>query len=271
MQTFDPAAFDEFERSSWERAASSYVDGFARLSTQTVPSLLDQLGAREGLTLLDVGCGPGVLSAVAVARGCVVTGVDVAEPMLAIARGAVPDAIFDLADVHGGLPYADGFFGAVAGNMVVHHFSRPAVALAHLVRVLAPGGRLGLTMWDPPADNPAVGIFREALALAGAEAPADIPAGPARVDDAGFHTLFTAAELSRASVTHVKFDFVTDPAQWWHSVVSSTALTAALVMRQPDDVQDKIRAAYDRLVLRYLDDKGVAHFPASATLAVGTR
>lgn len=271
MQTFDPAAFDDFERTSWGRAAGSYVDGFARLSSQTVAPLLDAVGAGSGKRLLDVGCGPGVLSSAALARGCAVTGIDVAEQMLAIARVAVPEATFAQADVQAGLPYTEGSFDIVAGNMLIHHLSRPSVALGHLVRVLTPGGRLGMTMWDPHSENQAVGIFSEAVALAGAEPPAAIPVAPQRLDDQGFAETFAAAGLSDVAVTHRRFEFVTDPSQWWHAVVSSTALTAAIVVAQPDGVQDRIRAAYDRLVQRYLDDSGVARFPASATLAVGTR
>jgi hypothetical protein len=155
--------------------------------------------------------------------------------------------------------------------MVVHHFARPSLALEHLVRVLAAGGRLGLTMWDPPADNPALGIFTDALEAAGAQQPRDIPVLPDRPDDASFAELYRAAALHDVSVSHVRFDFASAPAQWWDAVVSSTALTTAAVTRQPSDTQRRIRAAYDELVQRYVGDDGIARFPASATLAVGTR
>jgi len=71
---FDPDAFNEFERSSWERRASRYQDGFAQLSSRTVDPLLDAVDVRAGTRLLDVGCGPGVLAAHAVERGAQVVG-----------------------------------------------------------------------------------------------------------------------------------------------------------------------------------------------------
>jgi 2-polyprenyl-3-methyl-5-hydroxy-6-metoxy-1,4-benzoquinol methylase len=97
MSDFDAAAFDAFERASWERVAHAYLDGFARISVHTVDPLLDAIGARQGTRLLDVGCGPGVLSARAAARGCDVSGVDVAAPMLEIASSVVPHGAFVLA------------------------------------------------------------------------------------------------------------------------------------------------------------------------------
>jgi len=268
---FDPVAFDAFERTNWERAAPAYSSGFARLSVQTVEPLLDAVRAGLRTRLLDVGCGPGILTRRAVERGCIVSGVDVAEPMLAIARTSVPDAAFNQADVQSGLPYADASFDAVAGNMVVHHLGQPPHAVAHCVRVLAPGGRLGLTMWDPPADNPAQGLFNEAAAAVGASTPTGVPVLRERLDDAYFVELFTVAGLTDVTVKHVRIEFRTDPDEWWDAVVSSTVLTATLVQSQPPEIQSRIRAAYDDLVQRYVDDSGNARFPGSAMLAIGTR
>ncbi|MEP7054003.1 MAG: class I SAM-dependent methyltransferase [Actinomycetota bacterium] len=268
---FDPAAFEAFERASWERAADAYADGFAMLSVHTVEPLLDSVGAHAGTRLLDVGCGPGVLTRRALERGCLVTGVDSAEPMLSIARESLPAATFDRADVQAGLPYADGSFDAVAGNMVIHHLARPAEALGHLVRVLSRGGRLGLTLWDPPADNPAQGIFNLAAAAVAASPPPGLPVLPPRPDDDALEGLFADANLTGVAVTHLQSEFSCDPGRWWTAVMTSTVLSAALVTTQPPEVQGEIRAAYDDLVRRYLDKSGVATFPVSATLAVGTR
>ncbi|MEO6714664.1 MAG: methyltransferase domain-containing protein [Mycobacteriales bacterium] len=269
--TFDSAAFDAFERTNWEKAAASYLDGFARLSVVTVDPLLDAIGASPGVRLLDVGCGPGVLSRRALERGCAVDGIDVTDSMIEIARSSLPSATFVQGDVQAGLPFGDNAFHAVAGNMVVHHLSQPERAMPHLLRVLAPGGKLGLTMWDPPADNPAQGIFPEAVALAGAPTPPGVPVLKGRPDDAFFTELLTAAGLREADVTHIHFEFVVAPEQWWDAVITSTVLTATMITQQTAAVQQEIRAAYDGLVRRYVDDSGQARFPGSATLAVGTR
>jgi len=227
---FDPDAFNDFERSSWERRASRYQDGFAQLSSRTVDPLLDAVDVRAGTRLLDVGCGPGVLAARAVERGAQVVGVDVAEPMLEIARSAVPQAVFHHAD-----------------------------------------GRVGLTVGDPPEQVQAVGIFGAALERTGAPTPQEIPVLPPRLDDAGYQQLFAGAGLDNVVVSHIRFVLHIDPAHWWDAVVTSTALTSALVTAQDTSTQARIRAAYDELVQQYVDASSRAALPASATLAVGQR
>jgi SAM-dependent methyltransferase len=268
---FDPDAFNRFERSSWERRADGYLDGFARLSSRTVGPLLDAVGVRAGTRLLDVGCGPGVLAARAVERGATVAGVDVAEPMLEIARSAVPGAVFQHADAQAGLHFPDACFDVVAGNMVLHHFGRPEAAVAEMARVVCPAGRVGLTVWDPPEHVPAVGIFGAALERADAPTPPEIPVLPPRLDDSGYHRLFVGAGLDNVVVSHIRFVLHIDPGQWWDAVVTSTALTSALVTAQDTSTQRRIRAAYDELVQQYVDASGRAALPASATLTVGQR
>ena len=269
--SFDPDSFNTFERTSWERRAGAYLDGFAMLSSHTVEPLLDAVGATAGTRLLDVGCGPGVLSARAVARGASVTGVDVAGPMIEIARTAVPEGSFAVGDLQTGLPYGDGAFDVITGNMVLHHLGRPADALREMRRLLTAGGVIGMTVWDSPADNPSVGLFTTALERAGAASPPDIPVLPPRPDDAGYRDLFAAAGFADVKVGHLTFDLVVEPGRWWDAVVTSTALTSALVEQQDAATQRRIRAAYDELVQQYPGPAGRVALPASATLVTASR
>ncbi len=64
-------SFKQFEREGWHRQAPNYDDRAGRMTTQAVAPLLDAVDARPGLRLLDVCCGPGYLTAEAVARGLV--------------------------------------------------------------------------------------------------------------------------------------------------------------------------------------------------------
>jgi len=130
-------------------------------------------------------------------------------------------------------------------------------------------GRVGLTVWDPPERVPAVGIFGAALERASAPTPPEIPVLPPRLDGAGYERLFVGAGLDNVVVSHIRFVLHIDPAQWWDAVVSSTALTSALVTAQDMPTQARIRLAYDELVQQYVDASGRAALPASATLTVG--
>jgi ubiquinone/menaquinone biosynthesis C-methylase UbiE len=79
--------------------------------------------------------------------GAQVTGVDLAERMLALGRANVARAGLERrvrlehCDAKR-LPFADGAFGAVISNSIVHHIPEPQVVLQEMVRVLAPNGTL---------------------------------------------------------------------------------------------------------------------------------
>jgi ubiquinone/menaquinone biosynthesis C-methylase UbiE len=85
----DADAFAEFERAGWERAASHYEEYWTD-TVLFVEPLLDAAGVGTGSRLLDVACGPGVVSARAAARGALPVGVDVATAMVERARTRCP-------------------------------------------------------------------------------------------------------------------------------------------------------------------------------------
>lgn len=99
---------------------------------------------RSGGSLLDVGCGPGTLTADLarrVAPGRVV-GIDAAEGVLDEARRATDDLAtveIEKADVYD-LPFDDGSFDVVHAHQVLQHLSDPVAALREMMRVCASGG-----------------------------------------------------------------------------------------------------------------------------------
>ena len=101
---------------------------------------------RPGLDLLDVGCGPGTITADLarlVAPGRVV-GVDrSAEVLEEAARNAAPALEYRTGDVYR-LDLPDGSFDVVHAHQVLQHLSDPAAAVAEMRRVLRPGGLLAV-------------------------------------------------------------------------------------------------------------------------------
>jgi len=55
-RAIDANAFHDFERAGWERAAEHYADAFGVVTKGTAGPLLDAVGARAGVRLLDVAC-----------------------------------------------------------------------------------------------------------------------------------------------------------------------------------------------------------------------
>src|SRR6266545_8073721 len=141
MTDFDARAFDEFEAAGWELVAGRYGELLSPITGQAIEPLLDAVGVRAGMRVLDVGTGPGDAAASAVARGADATGIDIAAAMVEIASRRHPDATF----VQGSateLPFRDGSFDAAVGNIVILHVGKPERAAQELARVVAPGGRV---------------------------------------------------------------------------------------------------------------------------------
>ena len=137
-------------------------------------------GARR---VLDVGCGTGATTlAIARALGgdgrC--TGVDISEPMLALARSRAARegvaAEFVRADAQT-QPFAPGTFDLIVSRFGVMFFDDPVAAFANLRGAANDGARLQLLVYRSPAENPFMTTAERAAAPL-------LPAAPARDPDA---------------------------------------------------------------------------------------
>jgi SAM-dependent methyltransferase len=103
-------------------------------------AVLAAVGAAEPRRVLEVGCGPGELSArMAAELGAEVVALDLSPRMVELARSRGVDA--RLGDVQD-LPFADGIFDVAVAAWMLYHAPDLDRALLELRRVLAPGGRL---------------------------------------------------------------------------------------------------------------------------------
>ena len=122
--------------------------GYIRATTE---ALLAEAHLAPGERVLNVGCGTGGFEARVLAErpGQSITGVDLAEKMLAAARRktqGAPGARFVQADAHD-LPFADDSFDAVVSASTLHYLADPAAALSEGARVVRPGGRVAVLDW----------------------------------------------------------------------------------------------------------------------------
>jgi SAM-dependent methyltransferase len=129
---------------------AEYLKAAAALVADAKVHSYGMMRAGPGARVLDVGCGPGTdtvpLAEIAGAAGRVV-GVDHDAEMLAAADRAAADAGVTARVAHlradaTRLPFADGAFDAVRCERLFLHLARPEVALAEMVRVTRPGGRV---------------------------------------------------------------------------------------------------------------------------------
>jgi SAM-dependent methyltransferase len=224
--------------------------------------------------VLDVASGPGFVSAAVAERGASVVGVDIAEAMVAVARQRHPELEFRHGSAEA-LPFPDGSFDALVANFLLLHLGRPEQAAAEFARVLAPGGRLALTVWDVPEQARFLGVFLDAVAAAGASPPEDIPAGPPFFrfsDEQEFARLLGDQGLEGVEVTTIAFSHhePSPDALWW-GVLDGAVRTPALIFSQTDDIQRRIRAAFDRIVTEQYTVGAQLELPVSVKLASGRK
>jgi ubiquinone/menaquinone biosynthesis C-methylase UbiE len=123
--------------------------------------LVGRVDLRAGERVLDVGCGTGAVARAAAplvgASGRVV-GIDTSAERLVVAAGlpAVEGARVEWqrADATD-MPFDDGSFDVVLCQQVLHLIPNRPAALGEMRRVLVPGGRLGLSVWQSMEHSPA--------------------------------------------------------------------------------------------------------------------
>lgn len=112
--------------------------------------LADAAGLAPEDRVLDVACGTGAVAGEAVDRvkpGGVVAGLDRSAEMLTVARAKLPDV--DLKEGRAeALPFGDEAFDVVICQFGLMFFDHPDEALREMLRVLRPGGRLVVAVWD---------------------------------------------------------------------------------------------------------------------------
>lgn len=108
-------------------------------------------GVGPGQRVLDVGCGAGVATQVAIEHGARASGIDPAEGLITIATERVPEGEFRVGEIED-LPYSDGSFDLVSTFNVLQFLSQPAAALGEARRVCRPGGTVAVAVPGPPAE-----------------------------------------------------------------------------------------------------------------------
>src|ERR687897_694836 len=120
-----------------------------RYSVPLAPQLADLASIAAGQRAIDVGCGPGALTAELVARlgAGAVAAVDPSEPFVAAARERHPGVSVQQAAAEE-LPFEDGAFDASLAQLVVHFMADPLAGLRELARVTSKGGIVAACVWD---------------------------------------------------------------------------------------------------------------------------
>ena len=220
--------------------------------------------AKPGERVLDIGCGNGsttLMLAEAVGSSGDVTGVDISQPMLAIARGRVhaPNVRFIEADAaaYPFQPDRDLIFSRFG----VMFFADPAAAFANIRKAAAPGARLAFVCWRKVEENEwAMLPWRAAKPLLPEQPPADPHApGPFAFHDPD-RTRGILAEAGFRDIAIKTFDGAmrlgTDPEHAGFQLTSLMGPTSRALKNVDDATRTKVRDAVADAMTRFHKERG---------------
>ena len=200
---------------SFSVPADSYDRFMGRWSAPLAPLFADLAGVGSGQQVLDVGCGPGALTAELVRRVGTqhVAAVDPSEPFVAAARERHPGLDIRRAPAED-LPFADGGFDAVLAQLVVHFMADPVAGLREMARVARPDGVVAACVWDHGSGGGPLRLFWEAAQSL--DPAVHDQAGLAGAREGHLAELLESAGLHsvESGVLHVEVDHPSFEA-WW--------------------------------------------------------
>lgn len=124
----------------FDRLAPQWDDNMVR-NESVISSILDYAGIREGIDVLDVACGTGVLFSDYKERGVTtLTGIDLSPEMVRIARSKYPDIEVICGDIM--TVEIPGLFDSIVVYNALPHFADSASLISVLTNKLKVGGRL---------------------------------------------------------------------------------------------------------------------------------
>jgi SAM-dependent methyltransferase len=185
---------------SFAVSADAYLRFMGKYSEPLARQFADLAGIRGGVRVLDVGCGPGALTA-ELARRAGPDAVSAVEPSASFAaatRDRLPSVDVRQATAEQ-LPFPDASFDAALAQLVVHFMRDPVQGLHEMGRVTRPGGTIGACVWDHSGDRGPLAVFWQAVREV--DPGADDESGRPGVRDGDLARLYAQAGLGEAQVS----------------------------------------------------------------------
>jgi SAM-dependent methyltransferase len=281
--TIDVDELRQRSRESWEQAAAGWGRRQAQLRTWTAPVsqwLVEAIHPQPGHRVLELAAGPGetgFLAAELIKPGGTLVCSDQSEAMLEVARARAAELGLDNVEFKPiDAEWIDAELASFDGVLCRWGYMLMAdagAALRETRRVLRPGGRVALAVWDRPDLNPWAIMTPIELVERGAMPPPD-PEAPgmfaladrdklaSMLAEAGFSEIeIDAVELDRS---HESFD------DMWDFQLDCAAPIAA-VLRELDPAElAEVRVAVERRYEPFTAPDGIITLPASTVVAAAT-
>jgi SAM-dependent methyltransferase len=233
---------------SFDVAADAYDNFMGRYSRLLATQMADLGGIERGQRVLDVGCGPGALTAELVQRldAGNVAAVDPSAPFVEAARARFPGATVVQAAAEQ-LPFPNDEFDAAIAQLVVHFMADPVAGLIEMKRVTRAGGVVAACVWDHSSGQGPLSVFwRAAHQLnPGVEDESEL----AGAREGHLAELFEAAGLHDLVETVVSADLEHRTFEgWWEPFTRGVGPAGSYVAGLDAGGRDELREACLRLL-----------------------
>ncbi len=263
---------DDYRKAShriWEEMAAGWEDYRRRVWDASRPVgewMVDALDPQPGETLLELAAGVGDTGFAAASRlgaeGRLIT-TDFSQAMVDAARRraeelGVPNAEFRTLDAER-MDLGDGSIDGVLCRWGYMLMADPGVALAETRRVLGDGGRVALSVWGDPEQNPWASIpARALLEQTGADPPDPFAPGIfAMASEERTRGLLGAARLEPQRVENVEMAWRFESfADYWHHLTNVKGAIAMVVRSLPQSEQDALGEEIEGRLQPYADGGG---------------
>lgn len=228
-------------------SVSAYEQFMGRYSRPLAKEFVQSIPLGKGDSVLEIGCGPGALTAelVAVVGAEFVTVIDPSPPFLEYCASQYPGIHAEIAPAEH-VPFGEQVFDAVLSQLVIHFIGDLPQAGREIMRVTKPGGWIAVCTWNVERMEK-INLLPRAAHAAGIEVP-PIPVQEFAGEDSVARYLETIGledvEKSTITVSSTYADFD----ELWDAYLLSVGPMGPWTLARPDEEKSAIRAALFRML-----------------------